>query len=56
MVALSPDGIIEALAIPDAYFALGVQWHPEDLAGGADPLHARLFSALVMAAQGKRIA
>lgn len=50
-VATSPDGIIEALAIPDATFALGVQWHPEAMAE-TESHHARLFSAFVSAAGG----
>ena len=53
-VAMSPDGITEALSIPAAHFALGVQWHPEELAG-SDPSHARLFTAFVKAAQGRPI-
>lgn len=27
------DGVVEALEVPDHPFALGVQWHPEDLYG-----------------------
>lgn len=41
--AVSPDLIIEAIELPD-YFALGVQWHPELLAG---PEHLALYRALV---------
>jgi putative glutamine amidotransferase len=29
--ARSEDGIVEAIELPDARFALGVQWHPESL-------------------------
>ncbi|NPV92578.1 MAG: gamma-glutamyl-gamma-aminobutyrate hydrolase family protein [Firmicutes bacterium] len=39
--AWSPDGLIEGIEAEGHPFALGVQWHPEDLAAGA------LFSALV---------
>jgi putative glutamine amidotransferase len=49
-VAWSDDGVIEAVEMPDAQaLVLGVQWHPEDLAGH-DPAAARLFRALVAAA------
>ncbi|WP_220140314.1 gamma-glutamyl-gamma-aminobutyrate hydrolase family protein [Kitasatospora acidiphila] len=41
-VAWSEDGTVEGLELPDARFALGVQWHPE-----ADPTDGRLFRALV---------
>jgi putative glutamine amidotransferase len=53
-IAASPDGIIEALAVPGATFMLGVQWHPEDLLE-TDPRQASLFQALVNAAQGAPI-
>jgi putative glutamine amidotransferase len=42
--ARAPDGVIEAVELPDARFVLGVQWHPEE---GRDP---RPFGALVVAA------
>ena len=41
--AVSPDLIIEAIELPD-HFALGVQWHPELLAGAE---HLALYRALV---------
>jgi putative glutamine amidotransferase len=31
VVARAPDGVIEGLEVPDHPFALGVQWHPENL-------------------------
>jgi putative glutamine amidotransferase len=47
--AHAPDGIVEAVEVPDHPFALAVQWHPEELAP-TDP-HARcLFDALAAAA------
>lgn len=52
VVAVGEDEIIEALAIPDAYFALGVQWHPEEMAA-VDELQARLFSSFVSAARAR---
>lgn len=47
--ARAPDGIIEGLEAADGRFCLGVQWHPEDMAG-ARPRHQALFEALVEAA------
>lgn len=45
--ALAPDGIVEAIELPDR-FAIGVQWHPELLAGTE---HHALYRALVEAAR-----
>ena len=47
--AWSEDGLIEAAEDPRRRFCLGLQWHPEDMAG--DPLQQRLFDALVEAAK-----
>ena len=41
--ALAPDGVVEAIEVPGK-FALGVEWHPELLAG---PEHLALYRALV---------
>ena len=41
--AIAPDQIVEAIELPDQ-FALGVQWHPELLAGSE---HLALYRALV---------
>jgi putative glutamine amidotransferase len=41
--AVAPDQIVEAIELPDQ-FALGVQWHPELLAGSE---HLALYRALV---------
>jgi putative glutamine amidotransferase len=41
----APDGVIEAVELPAHAFCVGVQWHPELLAGSAP-----LFQALVTAA------
>jgi putative glutamine amidotransferase len=49
VVALSPDGVIEAVEIPGHRFALSVQWHPEDITEH-EPM-MRLFEALVDAAR-----
>jgi putative glutamine amidotransferase len=50
VVARAPDGVVEAIEITDHPFALGVQWHPEELADG-DARAQRLFDALVEATQ-----
>jgi putative glutamine amidotransferase len=47
----SADGIIEAVEAPDHAFAVGVQWHPEELVGG-DARARRLFAAFVEASTG----
>jgi putative glutamine amidotransferase len=50
-VAWAPDGVIEAVEMPgDERFVLGVQWHPEELAGH-DPAARNLFAAIVDAAR-----
>ena len=40
------DGLPEAIELPDRRFVLGVQWHPELLAG---PRHLALYQALIKA-------
>jgi putative glutamine amidotransferase len=48
-VAWAPDGVIEAIELPDARVPVfGVQWHPEDLTGH-DAAARKLFLALVTA-------
>lgn len=51
--ASSPDGLIEAVEIPDRRFVYGVQWHPEWQALG-DPAYLSVFRALVRAASDYR--
>lgn len=47
--ATAPDGVIEAIELPNHPFAIGVQWHPELLD------HAnRIYGALVDAARARR--
>lgn len=50
VVARSPDGVIEAVEMPDRRFVIGVQWHPEWLYD-RKPEMMRLFEALVQAAK-----
>lgn len=52
--AWSRDGIIEAIEALDRDFAVGVQWHPEDLYKSEKTSRA-LFTALIEAA-GRRMA
>jgi putative glutamine amidotransferase len=49
IVARAPDGVIEALELDDHPFALGVQWHPENLQAHA-PMRG-LFEQFVEAAR-----
>jgi putative glutamine amidotransferase len=49
--ATAPDGLVEGVEIDGHPFALGVQWHPENLTG-IDPAMHNLFVALVQAANG----
>jgi putative glutamine amidotransferase len=49
--ALSPDGLVEAVELPDHPFGLAVQWHPECLT--AHPPMRALFAAFVRAAAKK---
>lgn len=47
--AWAEDGIVEAVQDPRHKFALGIQWHPEDMPD--DPIQRRIFQALVAAAR-----
>jgi len=47
----SAPGIVQAVELPAATFAVAVQWHPEEARGDL-----RLFSGLVAAADGRRTA
>ena len=47
--AEAPDGVVEAIENPALPFALGVQWHPEELYRANDSA-ANLFRAFVAAA------
>jgi len=50
VVARAPDGVIEATEMPGYQaFLVGVQWHPEDMAGHFDSAD-RLFAAFMGAA------
>ncbi len=47
----APDGVIEAVEIPEHPFTIGLQWHPERMVQ-QDPRMLRPFEALVEAASG----
>lgn len=50
----APDGVVEAIELPDLPFALGVQWHPER-ALAHEPRHLGLWRGLVEAAEDLRL-
>lgn len=56
VTAQAPDGVVEAVELPGERFVLGVQWHPEDMAGRAafGGSAERLFAAFVEAARQHR--
>ncbi len=47
VVGRSPGGVIEAIEVIDHPYAMGVQWHPEELI--ADPAMLDLFRQFVLA-------
>jgi putative glutamine amidotransferase len=48
--AVAPDGLIEAIELPDEEFIVGVQWHPETLEQ-KDPRTRTLFGDFVESAR-----
>lgn len=53
VVGRSPDGIVEAVEMPERRFVLGIQCHPEELSA-SEPWAGRLFAGLVEAARRRR--
>ena len=51
-VAWAEDGLVEGVELPGHPFAVGVQWHPEDLVGH-DPAARGLFAAVVEVARAR---
>ena len=52
--AWAPDGVIEAVEALNHPFAIGLQWHPEELAPRNDAAMLRLFQTFVQTAAGSR--
>lgn len=52
MTARAPDGVIEGIEKPDHFFALAVQFHPEELVPGHAPSE-RLFLGFIAAAASR---
>lgn len=50
--ARAKDGVIEAIENPSLRFALGIQWHPEEMRK-KDSLSKRIFAALIKAAKNR---
>jgi putative glutamine amidotransferase len=50
--AYAPDGLVEAVELPDHPFGIAVQWHPEWLTD--QPASRRLFRSFVAAASNSR--
>lgn len=50
VMAKAPDGLVEAVWMPEKSFVWAVQWHPEFF-GGADEDNNRIFRAFVEAAE-----
>jgi putative glutamine amidotransferase len=53
VVGRSPDGLVEAVEMPERRFVVGLQCHPEEHSA-TEPWAARLFAALVEAARRRR--
>ena len=50
ITAVAPDGVIEAIELPEYRFALGVQWHPEFFRTKGDA-NRTIIEALIKAAK-----
>ena len=50
VTATAPDGIVEALEVDSADWAVGVQWHPE-VSAATDPTQQGLFDTVVARAR-----
>jgi len=52
-IAKSPDGVVEAVECTDrAWWAVGVQWHPEELTNTPEDWDRKLFAAFATAVRG----
>jgi len=50
--AHAPDGVIEAAETTDAWWVLGVQWHPEELVDDPQPWDRAIFAAFAAQCRG----
>ncbi|MEM9775528.1 MAG: gamma-glutamyl-gamma-aminobutyrate hydrolase family protein [Chloroflexota bacterium] len=50
VTAVSPDGLAEGIEVPDHRFAVGVQWHPEEMQDHDEDM-ANLFRAFINASK-----
>ncbi len=53
ITATAPDGVVEAVEVADATWAVGVQWHPE-VTAAEDATQQGIFDALVSVAADRR--
>ncbi|WP_028558993.1 gamma-glutamyl-gamma-aminobutyrate hydrolase family protein [Paenibacillus pinihumi] len=51
VTAISPDGVIEGVELRGSTFAIGVQWHPENMAAAGDRSMTKLFAAFLEESQ-----
>lgn len=51
-VATAPDGLVEAVEVPGHPFALGVQWHPENLVHSSPAMRALFAHFVAVAGNG----
>jgi putative glutamine amidotransferase len=49
----APDGVVEAMEVPDKHFIMAVQWHPEDMLDDTRMLN--IFTAFVDAARERML-
>jgi putative glutamine amidotransferase len=54
VTAVAPDGLVEGLEVEGHPFAIGVQWHPENLIQN-DPAMLALFESLIIASQNGHV-
>jgi putative glutamine amidotransferase len=55
VVATAPDGVVEGLEWTTSdWWALGVQWHPEELTATDEPWDRSLFAAFLAAVRSRR--
>lgn len=53
VTARSPDGVVEGIeTIDDEWWVMGVQWHPEEMTGSAEPWDRGLFKAFAQQIAG----